>query len=684
MEGLYTDWRAVGNQRPEKSQMALPPDGRKRVVIEGVTPEIDAGRFPIKRVTGESVVVEADVFADGHDQLACRLSYRKETDREWHFVPMTSLTNDRWRAQFVVTEVGNYRYTIEGWISRFATWRADLLKRVQAGQDVRVDLLIGADLIDDAASRADDADSARLLAWAAQLRKSKAPANPSAALDDTLAEIALRYPDLSRATRYDRELVVVVDRERARFSTWYELFPRSCAAEPGRHGTFKDCEKWFPYVAEMGFDVLYLPPIHPIGQAFRKGKNNEPTATPGDVGSPWAIGAADGGHTGIHQELGTLADFRNLVARAARAGLEVALDVAFQCSPDHPWVREHPEWFRRRPDGTIQYAENPPKKYQDIYPVDFETHDWPELWKALRDVFLFWIEQDVRIFRVDNPHTKAFAFWEWAIHEIKARHPDVVFLSEAFTRPKVMYRLAKLGFSQSYTYFSWRNTKEELTEYFTELAGTEVKEFFRPNLWPNTPDILPEFLQVGGRPAFAIRLVLAATLGASYGVYGPAFELGENVPRSTGSEEYLNSEKYELKRWDIDSPASLRALMTTLNRARRQHAALQRDHTLQFHPTDNPLLLCYSKTDGEPDGDAVIVVVNLDPVHTQHGHVELALADLGIRPDRPFEVEDLLGGGKFLWQGPRNFVELAPESLPAHVLQLHRRVRTERDFDYFA
>jgi len=664
--------------------MALPPDGRKRVVIEGVTPEIDAGRFPIKRVTGESVVVEADVFADGHDQLACRLWYRKDREREWHFVPMTSLTNDRWRAQFVVTDVGNYRYTIEGWISRFATWRADLLKRVQAGQDVRVDLLIGADLIDDAASRADDADSARLLAWAAQLRKPGAPANPSAGLDETLAEIALRYPDLSRATRYERELVVVVDRERARFSTWYELFPRSCAAEPGRHGTFRDCEKWLPYVAEMGFDVFYLPPIHPIGQAFRKGKNNEPTATPGDVGSPWAIGSAEGGHTGIHPELGTLADFRNLVERAAKAGLEVALDIAFQCSPDHPWVREHPEWFRRRPDGTIQYAENPPKKYQDIYPLDFETHDWAELWKALRDVFLFWIEQDVRIFRVDNPHTKAFAFWEWAIHEIKARHPDVLFLSEAFTRPKVMYRLAKLGFSQSYTYFSWRNTKEELTEYFTELAGTEVKEFFRPNLWPNTPDILPEFLQVGGRPGFAIRLVLAATLGASYGVYGPAFELGENVPRSTGSEEYLNSEKYELKRWDVDSPASLRALMTTLNRARRRHAALQRDHTLQFHPTDNPLLLCYSKTDGEPDGDAVIVVVNLDPVHTQHGHVELALADLGIRPDRPFEVEDLLGGGKFLWQGPRNFVELAPDRLPAHVLQLHRRVRTERDFDYFA
>jgi len=682
MEGLYTDYRAESFR--ERRAMAMPADGRKRVVIEGVTPEIDGGRFPIKRVTGESVVVEADVFADGHDLLECRLCFRRESDAEWQVAPLAPLGNDRWRGQFTVREIGRYRYTIEGWVSRFATWRADLLKRVVADQDVGVDLLIGADLIDDAASRASAPEAARLRAWAAQLRKPGATAKTSVALDEALAEIALRYPDLGLATRYERELAVVVDRERARFSTWYEVFPRSCAAEPGRHGTFRDCEQWLAYIAGMGFDVLYLPPIHPIGQAFRKGKNNVQTPAADDVGSPWAIGAADGGHTGVHRELGTLADFRRLVARAGDAGLEVALDIAFQCSPDHPWVRDHPDWFRRRPDGTIQYAENPPKKYQDIYPLDFETRDWPELWKALLDVFLFWIGQDVRIFRVDNPHTKAFAFWEWAIQEIKARHPDVLLLSEAFTRPKVMYRLAKLGFSQSYTYFTWRNTKEELTEYFTELATTEVREFFRPNLWPNTPDILPEFLQVGGRPAFAIRLVLAATLGASYGVYGPAFELGENLPRSAGSEEYLNSEKYELKHRALDDPASLRSLMTTLNHARRQHPALQRDHTLRFHPTDNPFLLCYSKTDGEMDGDAVLAVVNLDPFHPQHGHVELDLSELGIAPDRPFEAEDLLGGGKFLWQGPRNFVELAPEKLPAHVLRLHRRVRTERDFDYFA
>jgi len=460
------------------------------------------------------------------------------------------------------------------------------------------------------------------------------------------------------------------------------VFPRSCAPEPGRHATFRDCEAWLPYIAGMGFDVLYLPPIHPIGRAFRKGRNNVEAATPDDVGSPWAIGAAEGGHTAIHPPLGTLEDFRRLVARTRDAGLEVALDVAFQCSPDHPWVREHPEWFRRRPDGTIQYAENPPKKYQDIYPLDFETTAWQSLWEALRGVFLYWAEQNVRIFRVDNPHTKAFAFWEWVIDEVKAKYPDVLFLSEAFTRPKVMYRLAKLGFSQSYTYFTWRNTSAELTDYFTELTTTEVKEFFRPNLWPNTPDILPEFLQVGGRPAFAIRLVLAATLGASYGIYGPAFELGENLPRSPGSEEYLNSEKYELKHRALDDPASLCPLITTVNRARREHPALQRDHTLRFHPTDNPLLLCYSKT--AEAGDAVIVVVNLDPFHRQAGMVDLDLATLDLSLDQAFEAEDLLSGAKFLWQGPRNFVELTPATLPAHLLRVRRRVRTERDFDYFA
>ncbi|MGE5231771.1 MAG: alpha-amylase family glycosyl hydrolase, partial [Deltaproteobacteria bacterium] len=470
---------------------------------------------------------------------------------------------------------------------------------------------------------------------------------------------------------------------RARFSTWYELFPRSCATEVGRHGTFRDCETRLPYVAAMGFDVLYLPPIHPIGRSHRKGRNNETLATPGDVGSPWAIGGPEGGHTAIHPDLGTLEDFRRLLAKAREHGLEVALDIAFQCSPDHPWVRDHPEWFRGRPDGTIQFAENPPKRYQDIYPLDFETPAWRELWEELKNVILYWVEQDVRLFRVDNPHTKAFDFWEWAVIEVKAVHPEVLFLSEAFTRPRVMYRLAKLGFSQSYTYFTWRNTKDELIEYFTELTDTPVRDYFRPSLWPNTPDILPEFLQLGGRHAFAIRLVLAATLGANYGIYGPAFELGENAPREPGSEEYLHSEKYELKRWNLDAPDSLAALITRVNRARRENPALQQDRSLRFHGSDNPVLLCYSKT--TPDlTNTVLVVVNLDPFHPQVGWVDLDLAALGIPADHAYELEDLIGGSRHLWQGPRGYVDLAPDVAPAHVFLVQRRVRTERDFDYYA
>jgi starch synthase (maltosyl-transferring) len=432
----------------------------------------------------------------------------------------------------------------------------------------------------------------------------------------------------------------------------------------------------------MGFDVVYLPPIHPVGHRFRKGKNNSPVAEPGDVGSPWAIGDESGGHTAIHPELGTLQQFQSFLAAASNLGLEVALDIAFQCTPDHPWTRTHPEWFRKRPDGTIQYAENPPKKYQDIYPLDFETPQWKELWTALKGVFDFWIEQGVRIFRVDNPHTKAFGFWEWRIGLIKEEHPEVIFLAEAFTRPHVMYRLAKLGFTQSYTYFAWRNTKPEITAYFNELTGTPVREYFQPNLWPNTPDILPEILQVGGRPAFMLRLLLAATLGASYGIYGPAFELGENAPREPGSEEYLNSEKYELKNWDLESPQSIRHFIARVNQIRRENPALQRDHGLKFHETDNPYLICYSKT-SEDLSNIIIVVVNLDWAHTQSGWVTLDVQSLGLDSTRPFEAEDLLSGGRFLWQVPRDYVELVPVSLPAHILRVRRWLRTERDFDYY-
>jgi starch synthase (maltosyl-transferring) len=656
---------------------------RARVVIEGVAPEIDGGRFPIKRVVGESVVVEADAFADGHDQIAVVLLFRHEDDGSWTELAMKPLGNDRWRGSFRVEKLGSYRYTVVGWLDHFLTWWTDLPKRIEAGQDLTVELRIGAALVEGAASRAGKRDQAKLRQWA-RILEGDGPLNERQALavSPQLAETVRRYPDRRLATNYAAELTVRVDRERARFGSWYELFPRSTAAQPGRHGTFADVEARLDYVAAMGFDVLYLPPIHPIGRSFRKGPNNALTADPDHVGSPWAIGSVEGGHNDIHPALGTLKDFERLVDRARDHGLEIALDLAFQCSPDHPWVKEHRQWFRERPDGTIQYAENPPKKYQDIYPIDFETDDWQALWNALRDVVLDWIGRGVRIFRVDNPHTKPFGFWEWLIREVQSKQPDVIFLAEAFTRPKVMYRLAKLGFSQSYTYFAWRNTGQELTDYFTELTQTEVREFFRPNLWPNTPDILTEYLQFGGRPAFMIRLVLAATLGAAYGIYGPAFELGEHRPRSPGSEEYLDSEKYEIRNWNLENEWSLREFIARVNRIRRENSALQQDRTLRFHPTDQPMLLCYSKTSENLD-NVILVVVNLDPRHTQSGWVELDLAALDLDDGQPFQAHDELGGGRYLWQGPTNYVELNPELLPAHILRLRRRTRTERDFDYY-
>ncbi len=658
----------------------FPAEGRRRVAIERVSPEIDCGRFAVKRVLGEPVVVEADIFADGHDAISAVLRFRHTRQPDWDEVPMTLVENDRWRGLFTVVELGTYEYTVLAWVDRFQTWTRDLRKRLQAEQDVTDDLLIGAELIEAAAARAGEADGELLRRYAARLRGGQQ--NAEAALEPELAELMARYDDRPFACQYQRTLRVTVDRERARFSTWYEMFPRSCSPEPGRHGTFRDCESRLPYIAEMGFDVLYLPPIHPIGRTNRKGRNNSLVAGPDDPGSPWAIGAEEGGHDAVHPALGTLDDFRRLVERAQQLGIEVALDLAFQCSPDHPYVRQHPEWFRWRPDGTIQYAENPPKKYQDIYPFDFETEHWRELWAELKRVVLFWIGQGVRIFRVDNPHTKPFLFWEWLIAEVKRDYPETIFLSEAFTRPKVMYRLAKLGFTQSYTYFAWRNTKEELEQYFTELTQTDVREFFRPNLWPNTPDILTEYLQHGGRPAFMARLVLAATLGASYGIYGPAFELCERVPLAPGSEEYLNSEKYEIRYWDLEAPHSLAPLIARVNRIRRENPALQSDRNLRFHRIDNPEMIAYSKATDDRS-NVILTVVNLDPHHTQSGWVTLPLEELDIDPLHPYQVHDLLSDSRYLWHGPTNYVELNPQILPAHIFRLRRRVRAEQDFEYY-
>jgi starch synthase (maltosyl-transferring) len=478
---------------------SLPARAPSRVVVEGVTPEIDDGRFPIKRTPGEDVVVGADVFTDGHDVVAAVVRYRHAASPEWSEVGLTAEVNDRFTGRFPVTEVGRYEYTVQAWVDRFASWRRDLAKKAEAGQDVTSELLEGAALVTEAAQRAGGSDAEWLRGEAEIIGRGRDPAaRVEAALDPTLAAVMARHADRTAGVTYDRVLAVRVDRERARFGSWYEVFPRSTADEPGRHGTFKDLEKRLPYVAGMGFDVLYLPPIHPVGKSFRKGPNNSLTAGPDDPGSPWGIGGPEGGHKAVNPRLGTLADFDHLVAAARAHGLEIALDVAFQCSPDHPYVREHPGWFRHRPDGTIKYAENPPKKYQDIYPIDFECADWQGLWQELLSVVLFWAERGVRIFRVDNPHTKPFHFWEWLIARAQERYPDALFLSEAFTRPKVMKFLAKVGFTQSYSYFTWRNTKPELTAYFTELTQTEVREYMRPNLFANTPDILPEYLQYGG------------------------------------------------------------------------------------------------------------------------------------------------------------------------------------------
>jgi len=659
-------------------------EGARRVVIEGVKPEIDHGLFPIKRTIGEKVMVEADIFADGHDALSAVLLYRKENEPRWSEVPMELMVNDRWRGTFVVGELGHYLYTIVAWVDKYKSWRQNLAKKLDAGQEVSVDLLVGVRLIEEASQRASGRAKQKLQDLAHKLRSAGVSQSAKAqlALGKEVAGLLYKHSDRQFAVTYPKELVVVVDREKARFSTWYEMFPRSSGLEPGRHSSFKDCETRLPYIASMGFDVLYLPPIHPIGRTHRKGRNNSPVAKPDEPGTPWAIGSEEGGHKAIHPQLGTLEDFQQVVSKAQNYGIEIALDLAFQCSPDHPYVKEHPEWFLWRPDGTLQYAENPPKKYEDIYPIDFDNEHWRELWQELKSIVFFWIEQGVHIFRVDNPHTKPFRFWEWLIAEVKHVHPDVIFLSEAFTRPKVMYQLAKLGFTQSYTYFAWRNTKWELTQYFTELTQTEVREYFRPNLWPNTPDILTEYLQFGGRPAFVARLVLAATLGASYGIYGPAFELREGRAREPGGEEYLDSEKYELKHWDIARPDSMRELIARVNRIRRDNPALQSDWSLRFHPIDNDQLICYSKHT-EDLSNVIIVVVNLDPHYTQAGWMELPLVELGLRLEEPYQVHDVLSDARYLWYGQRNYVELNPHVVPAHIFQVRHRLRSERDFDYY-
>jgi starch synthase (maltosyl-transferring) len=676
----------VASSKPKVAVKLPVAEGRVLAVIDAVLPSVDGGKFAVKRVAGEPFSIEAHCFADGHNKLRVILSWQLLNAGEAHFeIEMLSKPNDVWTAEFTPPRPGRYQYTVVAWADHFETWRSELERRDDES-DIRSALQVGARLILEAAQRAQGSDALILVEWSQALHAMSAikAADPAAqkalALDPARAAVAARYADRSFAASQTLELIA--DRKRAQFSSWYELFPRSAAVDPGTHGTFRDVAARLPYLAEMGFNVLYFPPIHPIGRTNRKGVNNSLRAKSGDVGSPWAIGAAEGGHKDILAQLGSFEDFDQLLAAAGKLGIEIAMDLAFQCAPDHPYVAQHPSWFKHRPDGTVQYAENPPKKYQDIYPFDFQSSDWAALWSELKSVVDFWIGHGVKIFRVDNPHTKAFGFWQWLISEIKREHPDVIFLAEAFTRPKVMQYLAKVGFSQSYTYFTWRNTKRELTDYFTELSSGSARQYYRPNVWPNTPDILPESLQAGLRPIFAARLILAATLSANFGIYGPTYELMESAPREAGGEEYRDSEKYQLRHWTLQQSDSLWSLVAQMNRIRGENAALQSDLGLRFCAIDNDQLIAYLKSDLS-SGNLILTVVNLDPHQPQSGWVDLDLGALQLDAEQPFQVHDLLSDQRYIWRGRYNYVLLDPQRSPAHVFKLRRRLRSERDFDYY-
>lgn len=660
--------------------------GQQRVIIENIKPQINCGQFPVKRVINDFVKVEADIYCDSHDVLSAEVLYKYHDEAEWHTVEMSYVINDRWAARFKVSQLGTYNYSVRGWVDHFKSWHRDILKKIEAETDYETDLLVGASIIKRSLENYDnipavEVDFLREVIEEFSGKTGRPETKISTIIDHSLWDVLIKYPVKDHITTWPDEFRVTVERSRANFSSWYEVFPRSLGVS-GQHGTFNDVIDFLPYVAEMGFDVLYLPPIHPIGKTKRKGKNNSVTAQSDDPGSPWAIGGEEGGHKAIHPELGTMADFTNLIEKSSEKGIEIAMDMAFQCSPDHPYVREHPEWFRHRPDGSLQYAENPPKKYEDIYPLNFETDDWQNLWEELKNVFLFWMDKGVKIFRVDNPHTKSLRFWGWVISELKQVYPDAIFLAEAFTRPKVMYQLAKRGFTQSYTYFSWRNTKYDLTTYCNELVKTEVRDFFRPNFWPNTPDILPEYLQVSQRTGFIQRLALAATLSSNYGIYGPAFELMENAPIEPGKEEYLNSEKYEIKQWNINQPNNLSKVIARINKIRRENKALQNTHSLRFHDINNEALVCYSKSSDDLS-NIILVVVNLDPHHTHSGWITFPLKQFGMEPHTSFQVQDLMSGAFYLWNGEQNYVEIDPGIMPVHIFKVRRRVHSERDFDYF-
>ena len=653
-----------------RTDSLLAPPGRlSHIVIEDVTPSVDGGRYPANRIAGEPCVVEADIFRDGHQVLRAAVKWRRKQDEVFDEAPMAAIDNDRWRGEFIPADNARYVFTVEAWTDLFASWLADFTKKVKAARPVASDILEGIALVEKMIPGARGSDRELLERVLARLRKTNDGATALAAISEAeISTVAERVGERSGLTRFEPNLELVVDREKARYGTWYEMFVRSQGREPGKPGTFHDAEARLPELRDLGFDVVYLPPIHPIGHTNRKGPGNSLNGASNSPGSPWAIGSEAGGHTAIDPSIGTLGDFDRFNAAANRLGMEVALDFAIQCSPDHPWVREHPNWFHHRPDGSIKYAENPPKEYEDIYPIDFDTPDQRGLFEALLGVLRFWRDHGVKIFRVDNPHTKPVQFWNWLINEVQATNPEVIFLAEAFTRPKVMQALAKAGFTQSYTYFTWRNTKSELTDYLTELTQTPMKEYFRPNFFTNTPDILAPVLQTGGRAAFKMRLVLAATLSPSYGIYS-GYELCENRAVA-GTEEYLNSEKYEIKVRDWNQPGNIKEFIGRVNSIRRENRALQQFLNLQFLNTDNDQILLFAKRD---KNNVILVAVNLDPLNAHYCTAFVPPEVVGVAPGRSFRVTDLLTGAKYVWSNS-NYVRLDPAVEPAHILRVEERL----------
>jgi starch synthase (maltosyl-transferring) len=646
-------------------------DGKERVVISNISPQIEKGKYPAKRVIGESIDITADIFTDGHDEIAASVMLKHQSAGEWLEIPMDFVANDSWKATLTPEQTGNYEFQIIGWIDHYTTRKKGLVKKFNAGQDISVELEIGVEMLVHAASLTEsEAESDMLKSWANQFTASRSPETAiSLALSTEVEQLMRKIRETDLVTTYPETFLFEIERKKAGFSSWYELFPRSAGKETGQHGTFKDVQSLLPKIAAMGFDTLYFPPVHPIGEVKRKGKNNSLTPDPSDPGSPWAIGNITGGHKAIHPQLGTIDDFEQLVSEAKELGIEVAMDIAYQCAPDHPYVKAHPQWFKWRPDGTVQYAENPPKRYEDILPFNFENDDWENLWKELKSVIDFWIEKGVRIFRIDNPHTKAFAFWEWMIGEVREKNPEVIFLAEAFTRPRVMEKLAKIGFNQSYTYFTWRNTKWEFEQYLTELTKTDLQYYFRPNFWPNTPDILPHHLVEGGENAHIMRLILAATMSSNYGLYGPVYEYGVNTPHP-GKEEYTDNEKYEIKTWDWERYSRTREIITLVNKIRNTYPALQTTWNIDFTYTNNDQVICYSKKDPS-SASMLLIVVNLDAFHTQGAHIRVPLERIGMDYNQTYLVRDMLSGEKYRWQGEYNFVQLNPYDMPAHILEIN-------------